>query len=379
MPGEQLENEEWRLQVPPKTGAMLPPDFDGDEVPEESPVDRVFAVLETARTAERATVKLYRVGTKPGQYSWCDDYTIEEFEAGGFAMIREKWGPGEYEIRLYAIRPTDGRFGVLSKPRITIEAGLDAQRNPIAPPAPPAVDPAMREMLAQMAQSQQAMLQALTNRPDPMAQIQNVIALAGAMRQAFGGGESSKSTITEIVGAIRELKGAANELVPGAAEEKEPSPLSMLPQVLDVVGKFAPAFAQQNAQPVAAQPVPHFPPVALPPAIAGNPTPAVDPAVSSPVAQPAQGPSDVPSDDEMNAIQIVLFRGYLSKLCAMSAAGNVEEAASYVVDKMPNEAIDVLEMPNWFEMLAQFYPGAAPHREWLDKVRARVLQMMNEG
>ena len=376
----QMENTDWRVQVPPMNGAVQPPLFDGDdEVPEESPVDRVFAVLETARTAERATVKLYRVGTKPGQYSWCDDYTIEEFEAGGFAMIREKWGPGEYEIRLYAIRPTDGRFGVLSKPRITIEAGLDAQRNPVAPPAPPAVDPALREMIAQMAAGQQAMLQALTQRPDPMANMQQMLTLAASFKQAFGGGESSKSTITEIVGAIRELKGAANELVPGAAEEKEPSPLSMLPQVLDVVGKFAPAFAQQNAQPAAVQPAPYFPPVALPPAVAGNPAPAVDPAVSSPVAQPMQGASDVPSDEEMNAIQIVLFRGYLSKLCAMSAAGNVEEAATFVVDKMPNEAIDVLEMPNWFELLAQFYPGAAPHREWLDKVRARVLQMVNEG
>lgn len=373
--GEQLENEEWRVQVPP-SGAVQPSLFDDDEPPEESPVDRVFAVLETARTAERATVKLYRVGAKPGQYAWCDDYTIEEFEAGGFAMIREKWGPGEYEIRLYAIRPTDGRFGVLSKPRITIEAGIDAQRNPVPPPAP-TVDPAMREMLAQMAANQSAMLQALTNRPDPMANMQQMLALAASFKQAFGSGESSKSTITEIVGAIRELKGAATELIPDKpSDDDSDNPMKLLPSVLDLVGKFAPQPMQQ-AQPAA----PFFPPVALPPALAVNPAPAAPETVSLPVTQtaPAQSTNDAPSDDEMNALQLVLFRGYLSKLCAMSAAGNVEAAAEFALQKLPDEAFDVLEMPNWFELLAQFYPGAAQHREWLDKVRARVLQLANEG
>lgn len=372
----QSENPDWRVQVPP-SGAVQPPLFDDDEPPEESPVDRVFAVLETARTAERATVKLYRVGAKPGQYAWCDDYTIEEFEAGGFAMIREKWGPGEYEIRLYAIRPTDGRFGVLSKPRITIEAGIIAQQYQIAPPAPPAVDPAMREMLAQMANTQAAMLQALTQRPDPMANMQQMLTLAASFKQAFGSGESSKSTITEIVGAIRELKGAATELIPDKpGDDDSDNPMKLLPSVLDLVGKFAPQPVQQ-AQPAA----PFFPPVALPPALAVNPAPAAPETVSLPVTQtaPAQSTNDAPSDDEMNALQLVLFRGYLSKLCAMSAAGNVEAAAEFALQKLPDEAFDVLEMPNWFELLAQFYPGAAQHREWLDKVRARVLQLANEG
>lgn len=374
----QMENPDWRLQVQ-STGVTAPPETD-DEPLEESAVDRVFSVLETARTAERATVKLYRVGAKPGQFAWCDDYTVEEFEAGGFAMIREKWGPGEYEIRLYAIRPTDGRFGVLSKPRITIEAGIDAQRNPIAPPAP-TVDPAMREMLAQMAANQAAMLQALTNRPDPMANMQQMLSLAASFKQAFGGGESSKSTITEIVGAIRELKGAASELVPekSGADADDDSPMKLLPSVLDLVGRFAPQAGAQSLPMPAGSPGLVFPPVTLPPSIASNPVAPVDSAVSSPVTQSHQVSNDVPNDEEMNAIQIVLFRGYLGKLCGMSAGGNVEEAASFVVDKMPNEAIDVLELPNWFEMLAQFYPGAASHREWLEKVRVRVLQIINEG
>lgn len=387
-----MENPEWRVQVPSGNGAingaMQPPLFDDEDPPEESAVDRVFSVLETARTAERATVKLYRVGTKPGQYSWCDDYTVEEFEAGGFAMIREKWGPGEYEIRLYAIRPTDGRFGVLSKPRITIEAGIDAQRNPIAPP-PPAVDHALREMIAQMAAGQQAMLQALTNRPDPMQNMQQMLTLAASFKQAFGdSGARPQNTISEIMGAIREMKAVAEEISPPKPPEPDDSdnPLKLLPSVLDLVGKFAPGAGGQMAPQMLPQPAQHFPPVALPQGLAAPTPSAGDPAVSLPVAQPnpvqsanSAASTDAPSDEEMNALQLVLFRGYLSKLCAMSAAGNVEEAAEFALSKLPDEAFDVLELPNWHELLTQFYPGAARHRDWLDKVRVRVLQLANEG
>lgn len=381
----QMENPDWRLQVPvPGNVPQVPPGFDENEPIEETAVDRVFSVLETARSAERATIKLYRVGPKPNSYAWCDDYSVEDFEAGGFAMIRDKWGPGEYEIRLYAIRPTDGRFGVLSKPRIVIEQSLDAQRNPVN--AAPAVDPAMREMLAQMAQNQAAMLQALTQRPDPMANMQQMLTLAASFKQAFGGGgEAPRNTISEIMGAIREMKAVAAEIAPPAPPAEsgdDDNPMKLLPSVLDLVGKFAPQAGAQAA------PAPMFPPVALPPALAAPQTPADAGAVSLPVTinpavpaftppQAAQ-PSDIPSDDEMNALQLVLMRGYLSKLCAMGAAGNVEAGAEYALAKLPDEAIDILETPEWFTLLTQFYPAAVNYKTWLEAVRARVLQMVNE-
>ncbi len=118
-----------------------------DDEAEETPADRVRAVLDMVRDSERAEVKLFRV-TGPNQYGWCEDYSIEQFEAGGFGMIRDNWGPGEYEIRLYSVHPVHNRFMVRAKPRIKIEANPNAKP---AAPAAPAVDPAMREMLAQMA------------------------------------------------------------------------------------------------------------------------------------------------------------------------------------------------------------------------------------
>jgi hypothetical protein len=383
-----MENLDWRLQVPaPGNVPQVPPGFDDEDPPEESAVDRVFSVLETARGAERATVKLYRV-TKPNIYAWCDDYSIEDFEAGGFAMIRDKWGPGEYEIRLYAIRPTDGRFGVLSKPRIIIEASADAQRNPVS--AAPAVDPALKEMLAQMAQNQAAMLQALTQRPDPMQNMQQMLALAASFKQAFGDtGSKPQNSIAEIMAAIREMKAVAAEIAPPppAPDDDADNPMKLLPGVLDLVGKFAP---QQGVQPMpqAAPALPHFPPVTLPASMNPAPMPADAGAVSLPVTQPIAQPnpapdlnaqpSDIPSDDEMNALQLVLMRGYLAKLCGMSSAGNVEEAADFALSKLPDEAIDILETPEWFALLTQFYPAAAQHQAWLEKVRARVVQMVNE-
>jgi hypothetical protein len=373
-PGEQIENEDWRVQLKPAAGLpVVDADLD-DELPfEETAVDRVFSVLETARSAERATVKLYRI-TKPGAFSWCDDYTVDEFESGGFAMIREKWGAGEYEIRLYAIRPADGRFGVMAKPRITIEASNDPAKNPIVPAAP-AVDPAMREMLAQMANTQAAMLQALTNRPDPMANMQQMLALAASFKQAFGDSSPRpQNTISEIMGAIREMKAVAEEISPPKAEDSPDSPWKMLPGVLDLVGKFAPQFQGQQA-PALPAPETGFPGVTLPQSFDVPATPQENPApVSLPVAAPS---TDIPSDEEMNALQVVLMRGYLAKLCAMSATGNVEDGAQFAIDKLPDEAIEVLENPAWFEALSGFYPGAAPHRAWLTAVRDRVIQIIN--
>jgi hypothetical protein len=377
----QMENPDWRLQVPtPGNVPHTPPGFDEDDPVEETAVDRVFSVLETARGAERATIKLYRVGPKPNSYAWCDDYSVEDFEAGGFAMIRDKWGPGEYEIRLYAIRPSDGRFGVLSKPRIVIEQSLDAQRNPVN--TSPAVDPAMREMLSQMAQTQARMLEALTQRPDPMANMQQMLTLAASFKQAFGGGDTRpQNTISEIMGAIREMKAVAEEISPPKPPESDDTdnPLKLLPSVLDLVGKFAPQAGTQGAPTPAA-----FPAVTLPQSFnAATALPSPD-AVSLPVTQPnlvpiqSPQPSNIPSDDEMNALQLVLMRGYLSKLCAMNAAGNVEAGAEFALAKLPDEAIDILETPEWFTLLSQFYPAAANHKPWLEAVRARVLQMVND-
>lgn len=377
-PGEQIENEDWRVQLKPAAGLpVVEADLD-DELPfEETAVDRVFSVLETARSAERATVKLYRI-SKPGTFSWCDDYTVDEFESGGFAMIREKWGAGEYEIRLYAIRPSDGRFGVMAKPRITIEASNDPAKNPAVPVAP-AVDPAMREMLAQMANTQAAMLQALTQRPDPMANMQQMLALAASFKQAFGDTAARpQNTISEIMGAIREMKAVAEEISPPKPPESDDSdnPMKLLPSVLDLVGRFAPQAGAQQAQ----QAAPFFPPVTLPydphAGMEASQVPATNPAASLPVTE--QGAPGEPSDEEMNALQMVLMRGYLSRLCAMSAAGNVDAAAEYALDKLPDEAVEVLENPAWFEALSSFHPGAAQHRAWLERVRARVLQMLNE-
>lgn len=371
----QIENPEWRVQVPTGAGPIVESVSDDEPPPEESAVDRVFSILENARSAERATVKLYRI-SKPGSFSWCDDYTVDEFESGGFAMIREKWGAGEYEIRLYAIRPSDGRFGVMAKPRIVIEPSNDPAKNPAVPVAP-AFDPAMREMLSQMAANQAAVLQALTQRPDPMENMQQMLTLAASFKQAFGGGESSaqKSSISEIVQAVRELREVSKEINPEKeSDDDSSSPMKLLPSVLDLVGRFAPqhgSAAQIHQQPATLD----FPPITLP-ANFSSAEPLTNQASDSlPVAQPA---TDDPSDEEMNALQMVLMRGYLSRLCAMSAAGNVEAAAQYAFDKLPDDAFEVLENPAWFEALSSFYPGAANHREWLTKVRDRVIVLANE-
>jgi hypothetical protein len=328
-----------------------------EEEPDESAADRVATLLRRAADDGASQLRVYR--KRQGHLDWCDTYTPEQFEEGDLPMLRDTWGPGDYELRLYGKHPVTGKYGIVAKTSVTIAQALktapDMRR-----------DDGLAQVLSTIAEGQRAMLQALTERPqqkDPTEEMTKMLGLMVTMRQAMGIDAQPRSQITEIVSAIRELREASEEINP----DKEPpdSLLGALPQVLDVV-KAGMAQQQPQAQ--------SMPLVELPPSMASAPTPQPEP-----VYQAVQQPQPNQEQEVFNPLVLIQLKAYLKTLLNMAQTKKaIEAGAKFVYDKMPDEIVELMTLDNWFELLLEVAPECKSHKEWLTQVRDQALAMFDQ-
>ena len=316
---------------------------------EETATDRVATMLELASDAERAELKIYRVAQ--GQLEWCANYTPEQFEDSNFETLRQQFGPGEYELRLYASTPDSRKFAVRRKTRITIakQSGPDDKAA--------ALPNGLSQILGTIAQGQAQMLDALVQmkqqpQRDPMEEMTKMLSMMTMMRQAMGiDNNTSKSSIGEIVGAIKELRMASEEINP---ETEKDSLLSSLPQVLDLVKTGIQAQQQPTIIPGT------LPGVQLPPDIAAAP----------PIQTQPEEPQQMQNDDPRN------LRGLLSQLLAIRGQPqDVEKAALFIFSDMPDDIVEIMFSKIWWLALCAAAPEVKPHRDWLELVRAEAMPM----
>lgn len=321
-----------------------------DTPPEETATDRVATMLQNASGSERAELKVYRVAQ--GQLEFCDNFAPQQFEEGNFKMLRERFGAGEYEIRLYATHPENKKFVVRNKTRVKI---ADDKSNGVSDAG---LGNGMAQVLATIAQGQAQMLDALVQikqQParDPMEEMTKMLSMMTMMREAMGLNQpTQKSSIGEIVGAIRELRGAANELTP---EKEEPDGLmGMLPKVLEMVTAGQAQQAQQMQQPLM--------PVELPQSYAQA------------TLQPAPN-----EGDDMKLFAMIKLKSYLKSLITIAVQGNAPEAgAQFVYNKLPDELVELLFLDNWFELLSAVAPEVIPHQTWLTSARDAAIILFDE-
>jgi len=366
---QQFEEEEAAQQYLP---AEIPEEI------EETATDRVASMLAGINGLERSELKVYKLNQ--GSLEYCQGFKPEQFEEGNFDLLRDRFGHGEFELRLYATHPQTRKFGIRSKLRVKMSEVNKAAMNEGLPSG-------LSQVLGAIANGQSQMLDALVQmkqqpQKDPMEEMTKMLSMMTMMRQAMGmdGQQRSGSSIGEIVEAIRELRSAADEVSP--QREEPENMMAMLPKVLDIV-----SAGMSKGQPqVQAQPEPEaFHPIDLPPAFAQ--TSQQVQAQREPQAQPAyQAQQDQPqpiqdspqSEDQMQFGKYLFkLRAYLSALVDMATkAIPPEKTAEFVVDKLPDELLEIMELPNWFEQLAAVAPEVKNHEAYLRQVRDLALSML---
>lgn len=336
---------------------------------EETATDRVAAMMSGVNSDdERAEVKVYRV--RDGQLEYCRGFKPDEFESGNFDMLRDRFGAGLYELRLYATNPASKKFTIRSKLRVTIAE----DRTESSPGAQ--LSGGMAQVLQTIAQGQQQMLEALVSiksapAKDPMEEMTKMMGMMTMMREAFGLNQPQgreKSSIGEIVSAIRELRGAADEISPQS--EKEPDGLmAVLPKMLELVSKGQ--QSQQEAQQAA-----QFPPVQLPPSFQA---PEQQQQQQQP-QQSEQAPAPTQDEADMKVMTMIKLRSYLKTLVDMAVKLTpVDLAAEFVYEKIPDDLIEIMALDNWFDLLAAVAPDVKDHKDWLQQVRDKALSMFEDA
>jgi len=345
------------------------------EIPEEIPetaTDRVSAMLATASGLERSELKVYRLNQ--GSLEYCKGYKPDQFEDGNFDMLREQFGPGEYEMRLYGPHPVTKKFGVRNQVRIKFAHQTEVRHSELPS--------GLAQVLGTIANGQAQMLDALVQmkqqpQKDPMEEMTKMLSMMTMMRQAMGMDNQPRagSSIGEIVDAIRELRSAADEVSPQRDEPE--SMMSMLPKVLDIVSA---GMGKGQAQPEPEE----IQPVQLPPSFYQQQEPQqsnqpVPVAPAAPAPQPIIEDQQPQSEDEVNHLKYIFkLRAYLSALVDFAVKlAPAETAAQFVVDKLPDELIEIMELPNWFEQLSHVAPEVKKHEEYLRKVRDLALSMID--
>lgn len=329
---------------------------------EETATDRVAALLQVAGGADRAEIKVYRMNS--GQMEYCQGFKPSEFEEGNFDMLRDRFGAGEYQIRLYAEHPVHKKMCVRNSVKIKIaENRMDVTTTG-------GLGSGMAQVLQTIAQGQQQMLEALVSikqapPKDSMEEMGKMLTMMATMREAMGLNQPQgreKSSIGEIVSAIRELRGAADEIAP---QDKEPDGLmSVLPKMLELVSK-----GQESQQ--ANQQMAQFPPVQLPPSF-------------QPPAQPEQ-PQEQPApvtqeESDMKMFTAIKLKSYLKTLIDLAVKKTpITTAAEFVYEKIPDELIEIMALDNWFDLLSFVAPDVKDHKEWLQQVRDTALAMFEEA
>jgi hypothetical protein len=327
---------------------------------EETATDRVSAMLAQASGYDRAEVNVYRMVN--GAREYCRKFRPDEFEDGSFDMLREMFGPGEYELRLYSTDPVTRKFSVRNLTRIKISDVKTAPRAELPS--------GLSQVLSTIAQGQERMLTALVEmkqapQKDPMEEMTRMLGMMSAMREAMGLNQTQareKSSIGEIVSAIRELRGAAEELTPQT--EKEPDSLiGMLPKVLELVKSGQ--QAQQGMDPGLGGMIPQ-----------GDPG-----AVLSPVTIPASMAQAANSteDEPVKLTTAFKLRAYLRALVDMAKNKDpIPKAAQFVYEKLPDDLLEMMELPAWFDMLASVAPEVRDHRDYITQVRDAALALLND-
>ena len=333
---------------------------DPGQVGEDEPSDDIALAASLALLGETqgdAKVIVYQIDEKTKKDIFLYDCTVTEFSNGGLKEIQERYGKGEYRIRVYS----SGR-GVLTHRRVSI----GESRIPVAPTIP--------------AQSITPNIELLLNSQTQM--------MAGVMKEiaAMMRPVDTNKNMLDMIVALRPL------LMPQQAPIANSDPLEMLSKLLDIQQKIAPkvnadgevgagqimlsameTFGKPLAEMMAVTKAQQNPAIPLLPATQTTAVP-IAPTSALPIQQ-----NPVLESTEMNETQIRLA---LIKPTLLLMAANDADPYPYAcmaLDMFTDEEIDkYIDAPDWWEQLKVLLPGAESHEPWFAKLRETIKSLLVE-
>lgn len=240
----------------------------------------------------------------------------------------------------------------------------DALLAQLARPAPPAVDPTQTALNMVQALSQMAATMIQKTAPAP------------------AGG------ILEMITTLRAVKGLSDDLSPGdGGGRREGGAMGVVRELLPLAKPILEALAQRAGQP-APQPMLSAPPSMPLPITPAQPVPPAAPAgypeaqFGAPLGKQEDQPvsaSTQATKDQQRA-ELVALLGGLADLSAatppcapQTAAAEIVKTLAALPDDDLNSALDVLENPLWFTILASLQPKMAGKETWFSQVREIVI------
>lgn len=346
-----------------RTAAPPPDNDDADELEQlpaddlpETAADRVAQLLGSVEGDERAKVTIRKV-IAPGKLGYCADLAPDEYERGGVALIRSRWGPGEYRVGLYGTtRGKAGKAGFGLRAFETINIVPDQ----VAAAPAAGVSDATTRILEAILQGQQQLQQAIVARPSfdigeaiakwsPALVLLKDLGIIGGRAPAPTDPVQQLQQLLELRKGMKDLEGDG-----GGGDENT----ALATKLLDIV------LQARGGTP---SPAPTMPPVAMPPAIAAAPRPA-----AAAPGQPANGANEVALTPEQE--EIARLNGLMAQALSMAQQGaDVEETATLLYEELPDEIIDIVRTPNWWPMLLHIQPQLAPLQDYLTKVREQIV------
>lgn len=347
---------------------------------EETPTDRVAAMLSKVAGKERAVLKVKRF-QDDGTLAWCADLTPEQFEQTGYEGIRRDFGSGKYELTLYATNPATRKFSRYGYEVITL---LAASKETV--PASDALLPVLNKLVERIEKLESK------PAPDPMQQMQMTLGLMAQMREALGLNHPPQQqqgmgqAIKEIASLLQITKQIREEIEPPPPPDTSLESVGL--EALKVIGQMV---AQK---PDSGVPIPN---VAIPPQLSieqaalavAKGTDANLLRHSLPSMPERKDPIDPqPPGETMSASQtavgtspeMLAFQEAITGLNAFARFNaNPQTIAEMIFEQAPDEVLDLLtKSEDWFEQVKSFAPSVAEHEAWYRKVHAALLKIWQE-
>jgi hypothetical protein len=294
--------------------------------------------------------------------AFCGKFSIDEYDEHGDELIRSMWGAGNYRVRVYG--PShDGtgvhKFVLHANQLVEIEPSLIPLKSslPGAPDPQHAALAVVTPVLNQMMEMMREMRGNSNGAPNGIAQLKE---MAETMR-ALGMIGGKQPNISEMIREVRELKKLDGDLggngKEGGGKDSEPS---MLGIASELIGALKPAMTAAQQQPQPQQMMLPAPGVEIPQSFV----------------------NDLEGED-VNGAQTLMFNILIGALVKAAQKNEpVDSHAAGLADKLPDQVLDMMELPIWFDMLCEATPKFAPdiqlHRQWFESLHKRLFEILDE-